>query len=67
MPSGQKLTLDLLAAAAAAAAAATFQAAHFRAYASFPVLLPFLNSSCKFCSLRAFSTAYDSASITQIV
>jgi hypothetical protein len=36
-------------------------------FAPFPTLLPFLNASWKWCSVRVFSTASDSTSITSIV
>jgi hypothetical protein len=60
LPSGQKLTSGLL-------AGITLEVVPFRAYAPSLVLLPFLNASCKSCSVRVFSTACDSASITSIV
>jgi hypothetical protein len=61
MASGQKLTLGLL-------ATLTLEAVPFHAYVLFPALLPFfLNASYKSCSVRVFSTACDSASITSFV
>jgi hypothetical protein len=60
LSSGQKLTLGLL-------ATITIEVAHFRTCASFPVLLPFLNTSMDSCSVRVLSTACDSASIISIV
>jgi hypothetical protein len=60
MPSGQKLTFDLL-------ATTTLGVVPFHAYALFPALLPFLNASWKSCSVKLFGTACDSASITSVV
>jgi hypothetical protein len=60
MPSGQKLTLGLL-------AAITLQVVLFRAYAPLPALLPFLHASRKSCYVPVFSPACESASITSIV
>jgi hypothetical protein len=57
---GQKLTFSLL-------AIISLEAVLFGAYAPFPALLPFLNAFWKSCSVRMFSTAYDSVSITSIV
>jgi hypothetical protein len=44
-----------------------FKVGPFRMYAPFPTLLPFLNTSWKSCSVRVFSTACDSASISSVV
>jgi hypothetical protein len=60
LPSGQKLTLGLL-------ATITLEVLTSRAYAEYPVLLPFLNASWKSCSVRVYGTACDSASITSLV
>jgi hypothetical protein len=60
MPSGQDLTLSLL-------ATITLEAVAFHSYEPFPVLLPFLNASWKSCLVRVFSIACDSAAITSIV
>jgi hypothetical protein len=60
LPSGQKVTLGLL-------ATIVLELVHFRAYASFLALLPFLNTSWKSCSVRVFTTSCDYASITSIV
>jgi hypothetical protein len=57
LPSGQKLTLGLL-------ATITLEVVLFCAYAPFPAFLcQFLNASWKSCSIRVFSTACDSALI----
>jgi hypothetical protein len=60
LPSGQKLTLGLL-------DTIILEVVAFHAYATFPVLLSFLNASWKSCPVKVFSTACDSASITSIV
>jgi hypothetical protein len=60
LPSGQKLTLGLL-------ATNTLNVVPFSTYALFPALLPILNASWWTCSVRVFSTACNSASITSIV
>jgi hypothetical protein len=60
LPSGQILTLGLLATIA-------FEVVPFREYVPFQTLLPFLNVPWKLCSVRVFSTVCDSASITYIV
>jgi hypothetical protein len=53
LPSGQKLTLGLL-------ATITLEVFQFRAYAPFPALMPFLSASWKSCSvMKVFSTACD--------
>jgi hypothetical protein len=39
----------------------------FRIYAPFSLLLHFLNASWKSCSVKMFSTSYDSASITSVL
>jgi hypothetical protein len=59
LPSDQNQTLGLL-------VTVTLEAP-FRAYAWFPMLLPFLSASWKSCSVGAFDTASDSASITAVV
>jgi hypothetical protein len=59
-PSGQKVTLDLL-------AAIILKVVHFHMYTLFPVVLQFLNASWKSCSMRVFSSACNSASITSFV
>jgi hypothetical protein len=61
LPSAQKLVLDLL-------AAMTLEVVLFHEYAPFPEFLPFfINVSWKSCSVRVFSTACDSASMTSFV
>jgi hypothetical protein len=45
----------------------TLEVVAFHADAPFPALLSFLNASWKSCSLRVFSSACDSASITSTV
>jgi hypothetical protein len=42
------------------------QVVSLRVYALFPARLPFLNTSWKSCSVRLFSTAGDSPSITKL-
>jgi hypothetical protein len=60
LPSARKVTFGLL-------ATITFEVVPFRAYALFTAIMPFLKASKRSCSVREFSTAYDSASITLIV
>jgi hypothetical protein len=60
LPSGQKLTLVLL-------ATITHEVFPFCVHALFPALLPFLNVSWKSCSVRVFSTACNSALTISIV
>jgi hypothetical protein len=60
LPSGQKLTLGLL-------ATITFEVVPFHAYAPFPVLLPFLNVSWKLCSVKVFTIACNSSSVISVV
>jgi hypothetical protein len=61
LPCGQKnVTFGQL-------ATITLEVAPFLAYAPFPALLLFLNATWKSCSVRVFSTACDSVSITSIV
>jgi hypothetical protein len=60
LPSGQKLTLSLL-------ATTTLEVVYFRENALFSELLPFLIVSWTLCSVRVFSIASDSASFTSLV
>jgi hypothetical protein len=54
LPSGQKLTLGLL-------ATITHQVVPFHAYAPFPAHLPFLSASWKSCSVSVFRAACNSS------
>jgi hypothetical protein len=59
LPSIRQLILGLL-------AKIILEVVSFHVYASLPTLLLFLNAFWKWFSVKVFSTAYDSVSITSI-